>query len=197
MKHISFEYNSIMSCSTSCFSAVSPVRRPLFVESRAFCADEKFNELLPMVPEQVAEPTDYLLHLCLVAGVASFLIILLIFLLRSFLRLRRQMRCYRHQLADQLRFIRKLLDLCYVYSESPLVFLDKFKDCVNFRQLKSYDMLDVSDKRLLGLKEDERLLCALFDKGFTPRELCVIFGLKKINNLYVKYHRLRKKIERE
>ena len=66
---------------------------------------------------------------------------------------------YQHRSADQLRFIRSLLDLCYTYAESPVVFIDKFKDKVNIRELKSYDLIDTSDKQFSNLKEDERLLC--------------------------------------
>lgn len=102
---------------------------------------------------------------------------------------------YQHRSADQLRFIRSLLDLCYTYAESPVVFIDKFKDKVNIRELKSYDLIDTSDKQFSNLKEDERLLCMLWDHGFSQRELCVIFNLKKVSNLYTKYHRIRKKLE--
>lgn len=51
------------------------------------------------------------------------------------------------RLNEQLRLIRSLLDLCYAYRESPAVFLDKFKDKVNIRELKSYTLIDAPKKR--------------------------------------------------
>lgn len=97
--------------------------------------------------------------------------------------------------SDRLRLIRNLLDLGYVYNESPAIFLDKFRDRVHIRQFKSYELVERADDRLACLKEDERILVTLFEEGFTQRELCVVYGLKKISTLYVRYHRIRKKID--
>lgn len=130
--------------------------------------------------------------------IALIVILVLLLLIGMFYRILRQRRfisAYRHRSADQLRFIRSLLDLCYTYAESPGVFIDKFKDKVNIRELKSYDLIDTSDKQFSNLKEDERLLCMLWEHGFSQRELCVIFNLKKVSNLYTKYHRIRRKLE--
>ena len=99
----------------------------------------------------------------------------------------------RYRSAEQLRLIRSLLDLCYTYRESPAVFLDKFKDKVNIRELKSYSLVERPKDRFPRLKEDERLLCLLLEAGFTHRELCVVFNLKKTSNLYTKYHRIQQK----
>lgn len=128
----------------------------------------------------------------------AFLLFLFVSLLlwRMMRRQRRYILASRNRSSEQLRFIRILLDLCYTYQNSPLVFLDKFKDKVNIRELKSYDLIEIPDNRFAGLKEDEKLLCLLWENGFTQRELCVIFNLKKINNLYIKYNRIRKKMER-
>lgn len=83
--------------------------------------------------------------------------------------------------------------LFLTHQNSPLVFLDKFKDKVNTRELKSYDLIEILNNRFVELKEDEKLLCLLLENGFTQRELCAIFNLNKINNLYIKYNRIRKK----
>ena len=100
----------------------------------------------------------------------------------------------RYRSTEQLRLIRSLLDLCYTYRESPAVFLDKFKDKVNIRELKSYTLIEEPKDRFQRLKEDERLLCLLLEAGFTHRELCVVFNLKKTSNLYTKYHRIQQKL---
>lgn len=132
-------------------------------------------------------------YLLIGAGVVSAS--LLSWLFFSNRRLRREAVVYRERSAEQLRFIRSLLDLCYTYRESPLVFIDKFKDKVNIRELKSYTLIDIPPRRFEELKEDERLLCLLWESGFTQRELCVIFNLKKVSNLYTKYHRIKNKMK--
>lgn len=156
---------------TSCHSA----------SSLHFTADRSFSAGLPIC-------------LCLIAIVLLGQLLVLLFLFRKNSRLRRDVSLRELRAADQLRFLRSLLDLCYAYGASPQVFLDKFKDRVNIRQFKSYDLMDMQDTRFADLKEDERLLCLLFERGFTQRELCVIFNLKKISNLYVKHHRIKKKL---
>ena len=69
------------------------------------------------------------------------------FLLYLFFRQKKRAVLQRYRSAEQLRLIRCLLDLCYTYRESPAVFLDKFKDKVNIRELKSYTLIDAPKKR--------------------------------------------------
>jgi|GEM_PF-2954462 len=116
------------------------------------------------------------------------------FLLYIFFRQKKRAASQRYRSTEQLRLIRSLLDLCYTYRESPAVFLDKFKDKVNIRELKSYTLIEEPKDRFQRLKEDERLLCLLLEAGFTHRELCVVFNLKKTSNLYTKYHRIQQKL---
>lgn len=139
--------------------------------------------------------SDFPLWGYLLIGVCVVLASLLSLLFFSNRQLRREAVVYRERSAEQLRFIRSLLDLCYTYRESPLVFLDKFKDKVNIREMKSYTLIDIPPRRFEELKEDERLLCLLWESGFTHRELCVIFNLKKVSNLYTKYHRIKNKMK--
>jgi len=154
-----------------------------------------FSRLGSNFPDAVHIPPDYSIWVYLASALIGILVLLLVGVFRRMLRQQRYISAYQHRSADQLRFIRSLLDLCYTYAESPVVFIDKFKDKVNIRELKSYDLIDTSDKQFPNLKEDERLLCMLWDHGFSQRELCVIFNLKKVSNLYTKYHRIRKKLE--
>lgn len=127
-----------------------------------------------------------------VIAIITFLSILA---LCRILRQRRAIAIYRNRSTDQLRFIRNLLDLCYTYSDSPSVFIEKFKDKVNIRELKSYELIEKLENCPSVLKEDERLLCQLLDAGFTHRELCVIFNLKKTSNLYTNHHRIQQKLK--
>lgn len=112
-------------------------------------------------------------------------------LLRQRRRLRRISRCA----SERLRLIRTLLDICFTYSDSPSVFIAKFKDKVNIRELKSFGLIDCPDDPFSPLKEEDRLLCRLWDNGFSRRELCVVFNLKKINHLYIKQQRILRKLE--
>ena len=183
MKHISFLNDSVFMDAVINFNRSSP-EIPDGLPS--------FSAIYPLdiAPFSEFSPWGYfLIGVCIVSALA------LVLLLYSNKQLRRKKIAYQHRSADQLRFIRSLLDLCYTYAESPVVFIDKFKDKVNIRELKSYDLIDTSDKQFSNLKEDERLLCMLWDHGFSQRELCVIFNLKKVSNLYTKYHRIRKKLE--
>ena len=41
---------------------------------------------------------------------------------------------------------------------------------------------------------NDQLLYMLHKEGFTPRELCIIFELNNINSVYVKCHRINKKL---
>lgn len=151
--------------------------------------------VIPDVIRPTLIPAVSIIWSYLLGSVAFILLILSSLLFREILCQRKRIADYRHCSREQLRFIRSLLDLCYAYRESPAVFLDKFKDKVNVRELKSYDLIDTSNKHFSNLKEDEKLLCLLWEHGFTQRELCVIFNLKKTSNLHIKHHRIRKKLE--
>lgn len=126
----------------------------------------------------------------LASGILSCL---LFHALRGKERIRRRIALLERRSSDRLRLIRTLLDLCYSYRNSPQVFLDKFKDSVNIRQLKSYDLIDLNASEYPGLREDEILLCRMIETGFTQRELSVVFNLKKTSYLYVKHRRICKK----
>lgn len=166
---------------------------PLSYQSGGLAFLSKF--IIPDVIRPVLIPTVSVIWFYLIGSVAFILLALSSLLLRKILCQRKRIAFYRHCSQEQLRFIRSLLDLCYAYRESPAVFLDKFKDKVNVRELKSYDLIDRSNKHFSNLKEDEKLLCMLWEHGFTQRELCVIFNLKKTSNLHIKHHRIRKKLE--
>ena len=121
----------------------------------------------------------------------SALAVCLFTIVRQHRALVRARRCS----SERLRLLRNLLDLCYTYRESPAVFLDKFKDRVHARELESYRLTERSKSEHSGLNESEKLLCRLLDAGFTHRELCVVFDLKKASHLYTKHARIRKKKE--
>lgn len=128
-------------------------------------------------------------------GLNVVLLLLLFFMHRSKIHLRHTVAMHERNSQERLRLLRSIIDLCYAYRESPELFLMKFKDRVNFCQLKNYDLFVEINNRHQQINEDERLLCVLLEKGFTQRELCVIFNLKKTSYVYVKYHRILQKLQ--
>lgn len=43
-----------------------------------------------------------------------------------------------------------------------------------------------------AVKNQDVLLCILINKGFTPQELSVMYGMTNYNSIYVRYSRIRK-----
>ncbi len=109
---------------------------------------------------------------------------------------------------QRMKLLRRLLSHAYVYNYDPELFLRKFQEEVHISRLDSGDVICTHAeqkrlKRLHRLKHDQPiknqdlLLCILLDKGFTPQELSVVFGMKNINSIYVRYSRIRKMVENE
>lgn len=140
-------------------------------------------------------PDAFTTALIIGSVIIVILILLVLFLCYRIHCIHNRIRLIEHRATKRILLIRSLLDIGYVYSESPQVFFEKFKDKINIRQLKPYDLIDLSDKKYAHLKEDERFLCALLDNGFTHRELCTIYNMKSVGNLYVKYHRIKVKLK--
>lgn len=140
-------------------------------------------------------PNTFTTALIIGSVIIVILILLILFLCYRIHCICSRIRLIEYRAAKRILLIRSLLDIGYVYSESPQVFFEKFKDKINIRQLKPYDLIDLSDKKYAHLKEDERFLCALLDNGFTHRELCAVYNMKSVGNLYVKYHRIKAKLK--
>lgn len=161
--------------------------RVVFFDGTTFCVTSSSN-ILAMPSSSARE----IFLWTVIVFLSIFLALSLYLLNRQYARSNEQTR----RSADRLRLIRTLLDLYYTYRNSPTIFAEKFKDKVNIRELKSYGVIESTNNRFRGLKEEERHLCDLIEAGFTSRELCSIFNLKKISNLYTKYHRIQQKLEK-
>ena len=190
MKHLFFFCGT---CSAFVLLRWCPVLR-----NNPYCSGKLFaNPFYSFLPDPELEssPSKLITVLILAGGTIVVLILLIVFLYYSIYRIRRRVRFMERRIDKQIRLIRSLLDLGYVYNESPQVFFEKFKDRINIRQLKSDDLIDISDKKYSHLKEDERFLCTFLDQGFTHRELCTIYNMKTVGKLYVKYHRIQAKLK--
>lgn len=115
-----------------------------------------------------------------------------------------RIRCYRrsrHLASQRMQLLRRLLQLAYVYSPNPALFLKKFREEVSIGHLECCDVIcNYAEQRQLNamklrrrpLKNQDVLLCILLNKGFTPQELSVIYGMSNCNSIYVRCSRIRK-----
>lgn len=105
-----------------------------------------------------------------------------------------------NSLADQrLIMIRRLIELAYTYSDKE-IFYDKFIETVSIDSLKNSDILriDAHAPNIPTEKEltvDEVEMYSLMQQGFTPQEISVIYREKSVNAVYIKRHRLKKKLK--
>lgn len=99
-----------------------------------------------------------------------------------------------------------LVGLAFTYEHDLEMFHKKFVQMVNVENLKRYKVIEVGEQVLqdgsYDLKVDPSLLNSkelemycLTKRGFTSREMAVVYGMKNINSIYVKKHRLKKKLE--
>ncbi len=102
----------------------------------------------------------------------------------------------------RLALIRKLISLAHVYEHDKELFYKKFVETVDTSTLRKHEVIEMvgQDQNNLPTSsiepKDVELFC-LKEQGFTTEELCVIFGLKNPNSLYVKLHKLRKKLNQK
>lgn len=98
--------------------------------------------------------------------------------------------------ANRLRLLHHLMELLYLYKDRPPVFVRKFLEETCVRKLQDSGI--VQWRRPApgsGVNDDEYFLYQLIQAGFSRKAICVIFELKSINCLYVKFHRLKKKLK--
>ena len=100
-----------------------------------------------------------------------------------------------------MQLLRRLLRLAYVYGPNPALFLKKFQEEVSIGHLECCDVIcNYTEQRQLeavrtnsqAVKNQDVLLCILINKGFTPQELRVMYGMTNYNSIYVRYSRIRK-----
>lgn len=130
----------------------------------------------------------------------------LVVLFRYLVRRLRDYRRISHLARQRMQLLRRLLTLAYVFGSNPALFLKKFREEVDIRRLESCDVLcNYQDQRQLEsrkadghtLNRQDMLLCILLEKGFTPQELSVMYGMKNHNSIYVRHARIRKKSRTE
>lgn len=109
-------------------------------------------------------------------------------------------RC-RYLAEGRLRLFRRLLELAYLYRSNPVLFQHKFLEEVSIERLECCDIL-CGNRELKQLQEVDSnpalknrdiLLCILLEKGFTPQELSIVYGMNNYNSIYVRLSRIRRR----
>lgn len=114
---------------------------------------------------------------------------------------RRRLKCADSLASARLNYIRILIDLVYTYSHRPEQLLKMLQTEMSIKKLLCCHVIEDGTESLvpqeIRVAKNDKLLYQLHEEGFTPRELCVIFGLNNLNSVYVKYHRMNKRLHPE
>ena len=106
-----------------------------------------------------------------------------------------------HLAKQRMQLLRRVLKLAYGYGSNPALFLKKFQEVVRIGHLECCDVicnytelqqLEAVRTSSQAVKNQDLLLCILINKGFTPQELSVMYGMTNYNSIYVRYSRIRK-----
>jgi len=105
----------------------------------------------------------------------------------------------RNEAQARLNYIHILIDTVYVYGNNHELLSKRLKQEMSAKKLLLYGIIERKQTEAcdpeLKISEDDRLLYQLLQEGFSLRELCIIFTLNNLNSLYVKHHRIRKKLK--
>jgi len=114
-----------------------------------------------------------------------------------------QIMNHSHYPSDKmLQLLCKLIRYASIYESNTKLFHRRFREAVDIESLRDYRIfgtLSQTDDNSAascscGLKEEEKEMLKLIELGFTAQELSVIYG-KSPGSIYVRYHRIRKKLK--
>lgn len=113
----------------------------------------------------------------------------------------RRMKRNKHLADERLKYIRQIIELCYIHSSNPSKFRNKVVDMVSIEGLNASKIIDYaslikscSDKERECLSHADLQLYCLLKEGFTPKELTMVYNHANPTSIYVKKSRLLKKI---
>ena len=135
----------------------------------------------------------------------QLVIIDILFIAVLTLAVQRSLRYYKRTVAARsearLAYIRTLIETVYVFGNKPDMLQSHIKHEMSIKKLLFYGVIERQPTEASDparrINETDQLVYQLLQNGFSPRELCVIFNLNNINSLYVKYHRINRKLERQ
>jgi hypothetical protein len=101
--------------------------------------------------------------------------------------------------------IHDIIDLAYVYDEDHTKFYSKFLETVSVNSLSRRGIINPDamlrtskfNQELKTMKQGDAELLALLMAGFSSREIKIIYGLKNMNSVYIKCHRLRSRMSKK
>ncbi|MDR2936463.1 MAG: hypothetical protein LBU80_03870 [Rikenellaceae bacterium] len=107
----------------------------------------------------------------------------------------------------RLALIRELIGLAFLYGHDTELFYRRFIQAVGIRSLKEKQIIGIPEEVLENaeqlalregrLSEAEIEMCSLEKCGFTDEELCILYGYKNKNSIYVKRCRINRKLNRK
>ncbi len=116
----------------------------------------------------------------------------------------KQQRKYAKQTRLMVLLLRKLIDLACTYENDPEKFQRKFLEAISISALRESGIIDPSallqipphKKAYSKMKRADAELWALRMAGLSMRELKIIYGLKNMNSMYVKLHRMKSRLDK-
>lgn len=107
----------------------------------------------------------------------------------------------------RLALIRELINLAFLYGHDTDLFYRKFIQTVGISSLKEKHIFEIPEEvsenaeqlalREKRLSEEEIEMCNLEKCGFTDEELCILYGYKNKNSIYVRRYRINRKLNRK
>lgn len=135
----------------------------------------------------------------LIATCILYQIVLMVFCC-CFLTYRQRMRMLKLRLGDNLRYLCMLVETVYTFKNNPQLLRDRLLKEMTIKKWLCYHIVEENNNPLpvdLKCASKDKLLYKLHLEGFTPRELCVLFELNYLNTVYVKCHRMNKKLRQD
>lgn len=110
-----------------------------------------------------------------------------------------------HKNNQEIAFVRDLIRIASSFGHDKDLFRKKVFEIINIDSLRKRKiiqieetLLDENSRAVLKhnkLSDREFALCCLKQQGFSADEIKVIFGVKNIRSIYVKFSRLKKKMK--
>ena len=99
---------------------------------------------------------------------------------------------------SRILHIHILLETIYTYNHDPELLQKHLQREMTINKLLGYGTIEDRSHELfdpkLRINKNDLLMYQLYEEGFSPKELCVLFGLNNLNSFYVKHHRINKKL---
>ena len=101
------------------------------------------------------------------------------------------------KIRDNCLYVCILIETVYTYKNSPQLLRDRLLQEMTIKKLLCYHLVEDDENFFpsdLKCTKRDKLLYKLHLEGFTYKELCILFELNNLNSVYVKCHRINKKL---